>query len=467
MASIIAKIIGDAKGFDKAVAATQGKLSGLKKAIGQLGIGLGVGATASFAKSLVDMGSRLSDVSDKLGVSTDFLQEWNFAAQENGIASGRAEDALQRFVRRLGEAQQGTGELLPSLEQYNIALFDSEGRMRSAEAVLRDYADTIANVEDPQERLRLSFKAFDSEGAALVTVMRGGAAALDEYAKKAHDLGQVLSEDAIANLDKASDRLGVFNTSLRVAGAEVLNFYIDTYGKIFGTVKDFFTNSEKLGKGFFKTPTDTGAATGPAQSYVEAANMASESFAKGLAAITKTEEKVSEIAKHEIDIEAIKSRQSAWQDDLNTALDSIADKEQARLELEKKLTEEKAKQSAELEKQRAASEAQVRSLQQQSAQFEKTGQFGFSFNDILSGTFGANAQIDAQRVVEAQARAQQALFFSGEDSEAFKRASGFANQAQEKFENRFGVDPVANPFKEALADAEDELKEIKDEIQKL
>ncbi len=70
-------------------------------------------------------------------------------------------------------------------------------------------------------------------------------------------------------------------------------------------------------------------------------------------------------------------------------------------------------------------------------------------------------------MLELQARAQQALFFSGADSEAFQRASGFAQTAQQNFEKRFGVDPIENPFKDALKDAEDELKQINEKFDAL
>ena len=42
--------------------------------------------------------------------------------------------------------------------------------------------------------MRLAFKLFDSEGVALVNLLRGGSGALEEMRERARDLGIVLDE---------------------------------------------------------------------------------------------------------------------------------------------------------------------------------------------------------------------------------------------------------------------------------
>ena len=75
--------------------------------------------------------------------------------------------ALQRFVRRVAEAANGTGEAKDALAQMGIALRDQSGNLRRSEDLLADVADAFARIEDPAERVRLAFKLFDSEGVAL------------------------------------------------------------------------------------------------------------------------------------------------------------------------------------------------------------------------------------------------------------------------------------------------------------
>jgi hypothetical protein len=95
--------------------------------------------------------------------------------------------ALQRFTRRAAEAAQGTGEAKDALAQMGIALRDQSGNLRRSEDLLADVADAFARLEDPAERVRLAFKLFDSEGVALVNLLRGGSDALDEMRERARD----------------------------------------------------------------------------------------------------------------------------------------------------------------------------------------------------------------------------------------------------------------------------------------
>ena len=464
MASIVARIIGDAKSFNKTVNRAQGKLGGFAKAVGGLFAAAGVAGLGNLVKNLVDFGSKLTDVSDKLGVSTDFIQEWNFAAKENGIASNASEMALQRFVRRLGEAQQGTGELLPSLKQYGIALFDSSGRARSAEMVLKDYADTVASVQDPQERLRLAFKAFDSEGAALVSVLAKGSAGLREYQQRAQELGVVLSEDTAKKFDKLSDTFGIIVLRGKVAGAEILSYWQgigEKWNKI--VLSPFQKTEEAIARIEFSKP-DTGNFIGP-QTQLEDAffNRGEEQLKKELDLIQKMSDTKDEDEARAIRMHAIKQRE-IWQAEF---LADFAEEEGKRIEERNKKEEARTEELKKQNQALADQQSVVAGLRQQEKQYRDVGQFEFGFQDILSGQFSRRAQSDAQRVLELQQRAQQALFFSGEDSEAFRRARGFSEGARNEFRERYGVDPVSNPFTDALKPAISELEEIKEEIQNL
>ena len=115
--------------------------------------------------------------------------------------------ALQRFTRRAADAAQGTGEAKDALAQMGIALRDQSGNLRSSEDLLADVADAFARIEDPAERVRLAFKLFDSEGVALVNLLRGGSGALEEMRERARDLGIVLDEHLVRDAERARTEL--------------------------------------------------------------------------------------------------------------------------------------------------------------------------------------------------------------------------------------------------------------------
>ena len=168
---------------------------------------LGTVALGRMTKAAIENADSIAKVADKVGLGVESLQELRIAAELAGVEQNTLDMAMQRFSRRVGEAVQGQGELKDTLLQYGIAVTDAEGRTRALDDVLDDYADAIANAGSQQEALRLAFKAFDSEGAALVTLMSEGAAGLDGFRAEAQRLGLVLGEDMVRQAETANDAL--------------------------------------------------------------------------------------------------------------------------------------------------------------------------------------------------------------------------------------------------------------------
>ena len=186
----------------------------------------GAAALATAIRSTVTELSRIADVADKVGVTTDALQELRFAAEQNGIASTQLDTAIQRFSRRVAEAANGTGELAKIFKANNVQLRDSKGRLKPLNEILSDYADLVKNAGSKQEQLLLSFKAFDTEGAQFVLVLENGRQGLDDFAAELRKLNGVINEDSVRALDTLDDRFGAAATKLKKGFQRVV---VDTF----------------------------------------------------------------------------------------------------------------------------------------------------------------------------------------------------------------------------------------------
>ena len=174
-------------------------------------VGLAGAFTALVARqsAVID---RIGKVAKTTGIAAETLQKFSFAAELAGVSTDQAQVALRRFSRRLGEAQKGTGELAPTLKRLGIDIRDSSGEFKSAEDVLFDLADAIANTEGSSERLSIAFKAFDSEGAELVSVLANGSDAMKALFDEAESLGAVLSGSAIRGVEDFNDEFNKLQT---------------------------------------------------------------------------------------------------------------------------------------------------------------------------------------------------------------------------------------------------------------
>ena len=213
--ALIWKMGGDTSKFNTAIKGASSRTTEFKSLLKSLGPAFSIGLLIGGLQRLTAEISNTGKTARKLGVGVELLQEMRFAAELTGVAQTALDMGLQRFTRRLAEAAQGGGELKGVLEQYNIQLKNNDGTTRSNVQVLGDLAEVIKNTENPAEQLRIAFKAFDSEGAALVNTLRDGRAGLDEFRLAARKAGAVISKETVNQFEIFNDQITTVKTSLK------------------------------------------------------------------------------------------------------------------------------------------------------------------------------------------------------------------------------------------------------------
>ena len=220
----------------------------LKKNFIALAGAVTVGALASQTKQAIEFGDSIAKTADKVGVTTNELQELRFAASQSGIETRTLDMALQRFARRMGEAAQGTGELLKTTQELGIKFQDSEGRYFSTTELLGQYAEAMGKAETQQEKLRLAFKAFDSEGAALVNLLGEGSEELQAFREQAVELGLVLGEDLVRESEILNDKFDILATQVKVRVTEAFLTATQAVLQFFGVFADASEAQKELDK---------------------------------------------------------------------------------------------------------------------------------------------------------------------------------------------------------------------------
>lgn len=229
------RIGGETVGLDQAIKRAEGMVNRFQKAgtstMASFAVGAtralasftaGIGAAAGIAglgfliKSSISAASSIADTADKVGLGVEALQEYRYAAEQAGVSQSTFDMAIQRFSRRFGEAVQGAGELKDTLKLYGIETRNADGSTRNLTDVLDDYADAIKGAGSQQERLRLAFKGFDSEGAALVNLFKEGSDGIERFRQEARDLGLVLDEVMVREAEAAGDQLERVGNAIRV-----------------------------------------------------------------------------------------------------------------------------------------------------------------------------------------------------------------------------------------------------------
>lgn len=210
---IDSKFAGLGKGVGKIKSALAGFAGG---AFSGFLASFSVGTITNAISQSLEFAGSLGEVAQSLGVGTKFLQEFRFAATQNGATIEQADTALGKFSITLGKAfNKGQSAAIESL-----GLSLKELKTQSDSERFASVADAIAKIKDPAQQAAAAVAIFGKGALAILPTLQQGAAGFRLSAKEARDFGLVLSDKQINDADKTADKIAKLKQALgiRIAG---------------------------------------------------------------------------------------------------------------------------------------------------------------------------------------------------------------------------------------------------------
>ncbi len=162
---------------------------------------------SEFISHQIEAGSRVNDLSERLGVGVEELQSFQFAAGLAGVGSEEAAKGLQFLNKNIGEAIGGNKEAVETFAKLGIELKDAHGGVRETGDILPEVADKFAELGSDAERTALAMKIFGKAGAGLIPLLKHGAEGLTEMQAEFERLGGGMSKEFVAAADEAGDEI--------------------------------------------------------------------------------------------------------------------------------------------------------------------------------------------------------------------------------------------------------------------
>jgi hypothetical protein len=181
------------------------KLFSIGKALALMGVAA-ITAFGFIVRNSIASTDALAKQASKIGTTTEALSKLRFVAEQTGIAQSTMDMALQRFVRRTGEAARGTGEAKGALQALNLNA--QELVNMPLEDQMIELANAFETAGTDANKLSLAFKLFDSEGAALINILALGEEQLRGMFDEATALGLVMSSKAARGAEIANQKFG-------------------------------------------------------------------------------------------------------------------------------------------------------------------------------------------------------------------------------------------------------------------
>lgn len=173
------------------------------------GVVAGLGAAG---KSAVDAGTEIKKLSDQLGLSAEEMQRWQYVAKQTNVEQTHLVNAFKKT--QLGLAQMTKGEVSNATKALGQLGIGMEQAARGMEANIDIVIGSLANMQDPLQRVAIATQLFGDDVAAnLIPMLKGGTESLESLTKEFKALGY-LTNNQINNLSGFNNEITRTKTAL-------------------------------------------------------------------------------------------------------------------------------------------------------------------------------------------------------------------------------------------------------------
>lgn len=222
------------------------KLSGLGQALTG---GLVMGGLVNFTHGLVSAGDYLDKASLRLGISTDQLQEWNFAAERSGISSETMAGGMKLLYKNLAAAGEAGSQQAQDFAALKIKLKDVEGKAKPMSEIFGELSDKIADSKDPTVQAGMAMKFFGKSGMQLLPLLKQGRDGTQELIDRFHDLGGGYSKEFANAGAAAADAQSDLNLAMTGAKNAIGVILLPQVAKATNWLADMVAKLTKAAKG--------------------------------------------------------------------------------------------------------------------------------------------------------------------------------------------------------------------------
>jgi hypothetical protein len=193
------------KGFNSVNKNINSTQNAMKKLAGAFAGAFAVRQIVQFGNESLQLADDIGKLADSVNVSTTFLQQYQYAAEQSGISTEGFTKALRFFSKGVGEATMGTGLAKRAFEEMGISLTDASGATKKTEDLFKEFFVTLESIEEPFKRNGLLAQVFGSRvGIQMANLIKNGTVALDELAQAATG---VIPEETIRDAERFNDAM--------------------------------------------------------------------------------------------------------------------------------------------------------------------------------------------------------------------------------------------------------------------
>lgn len=156
-------------------------------------------------KGQLDYADQLAKTSQKVGVSTETLSAYAYAAELAGVNFEQLQKSLIFLSKGSVDAARGIGESKDAFDAMGITVKNTDGTLKSNSQLLEEVADKFATYKDSAEKTALAVKIFGKAGADMIPLLNGGRDAIKEASDEAEKFGIIIGSDFAKRAETVND----------------------------------------------------------------------------------------------------------------------------------------------------------------------------------------------------------------------------------------------------------------------
>lgn len=197
-----------------------GKLKGACVAVGA-GFSAVVAGASVLVNKTMEAGDRIDKMSQKIGMSRQAFQEWDYIMSQNGGNVESLQMGYKTLATQMDGVRKGSKDSTAVFQKLGVAVKVSSGHLRSQEDVFNDSIRALQKIQNPTEKAIMAQKLFGKSAQELKPLLNQSAESVDGLRKKANELGLVLGDDAVDASVKLKDTIDTVQRAFQAFGNQI------------------------------------------------------------------------------------------------------------------------------------------------------------------------------------------------------------------------------------------------------
>jgi hypothetical protein len=193
------------------------------------GASVAAGALYGVASKAAETTDRIDKMSQKMGLSREGFQEWDYILSQNGASIDSLQTGFKTLSDRTDELRTGVGKGAEAFERLGLSSEELEGM--NQEEIFEATVTALQGVTDETERAALANDLLGRAGQEMAPLLAQGADSVENLKNQSHEMGLVMSDESIDAGVAFTDTMDTLKRSFGQAaagiGVELMPMFMD------------------------------------------------------------------------------------------------------------------------------------------------------------------------------------------------------------------------------------------------